>query len=94
MDTTLRQQELREQFETNKAQFLMTEVNTATTFCEVAKASDNPEKTRRNVEHASEGYNTLLRFQDRTHFDAAAQSEFDSKLEHLKELLRELGQNV
>jgi DNA repair ATPase RecN len=94
MDIFSREAELREQFETNKIQFLLTEVDTAVTFCNVAKTSDDAEKTRRNVANACDAYKTLQKFLDGAHFDVNSQGEFDQKMELLKSLLRELGQNV
>src|SRR5439155_14817614 len=54
-------QELRQEFEDNRIQFILTELETATTFCDLALSSKNPEKTRRNTDHASLGYKTALR---------------------------------
>ena len=94
MDLFTREKELREQFEGNKVQFLLTEVDTATTFCHVANTSDDPEKKRRNIANACEGYNTILKFRPGAQFDATSKSEFDDKMAHLQSLLRELGQHV
>jgi hypothetical protein len=94
MSRVIREAELREQFERNRAQFLITELSTALTFCEVAKSSDDPEKTRRNVKNAREGYDTVLKFQDGVQLDAQAKTEFENKFSHLKSELQALGENV
>ena len=94
MDLFAREAQLREQFEGNQIQFLLTELDTATTFCNVAKSSQDPEKTKRNVANACDGYKTVQKFAPNAHFDAESKAEFDDKLTHLKSLLRELGQQV
>jgi hypothetical protein len=55
------QRKLRQQFEENRIQFILTELDTATTFCELALSSTNAEKTRRNTANAYSGYETALR---------------------------------
>jgi hypothetical protein len=94
MDLFSREAELRKQFEHNRIQFLLTEVDVSTTFCDVANSSDDPEKTKRNVANAREGHDTLLRFLGGAHFDAESKNEFDTKFAHLKSLLRALGEEV
>jgi hypothetical protein len=94
MDLFEREKELREQFESNQIQFLLIEVDTATTFCSVAKSSANPERMKRNIANARTAYDTLLKFMDRANFDAASKSEFDHKFARLETLLRDLGQQV
>ncbi|HEY2820154.1 MAG TPA: hypothetical protein VGJ06_03850 [Candidatus Acidoferrum sp.] len=94
MDLFAREKELREQFETNQVQFLLIEVDTGMTFCDVAKTSANPEKVKRNIANARTAYDTLLKFLDRAHFDAASKSAFDQKFARLQSLLRDLGQQI
>jgi hypothetical protein len=94
MSRVIPEAELREQFERNRAQFLITELDTATTFCEVAKSSNDPEKTRRNVKNAREGYDTILRLHEGVQLDAQAKSEFENKFSHLKSELQALGEDV
>ena len=60
-EVTKTQHELREEFEENRVQFILTELDTASTFCEVALASTNPEKTQRNAANGCTGYKTALR---------------------------------
>ena len=94
MNLSTREAELRRQFENNRVQFLLTELDTGAVFCEVAKASNNPEKTKRNVGNARTAFDTILRFQDGATFDAKEKSEFEQKFSHLKSLLKELGEDV
>jgi len=86
--------ELREQFEDNKVQFLLTELDTATTFCHVANSSSDPEKIKRNIAHAREGYDTILQFRQDAVFDHESKREFNSKFAHLQSLLKDLGQTI
>lgn len=94
MNLVTREAELRQQFEKNRVQFLQTELDTGTTFCEVAKSSNDPKKTKRNVANARAAYDTILKFQDGVPFDANQKSEFDQKFSHLKSLLEELGEDL
>lgn len=94
MDLFAREQELREQFETNQVQFLLIEVETAMTFCDVAKTSADPDRMSRNIANARTAYDTLLKFMDRVHFDANSKKEFDYKFARLQDLLRDLGQQI
>jgi hypothetical protein len=94
MDLFKREAALRQQFENNQVQFLLTEVDTGITFCNVANSSDNAEKTRRNTAHAREAHDSALHFLPKAHFDAGAKTEFDAKMVQLKSLLRDLGEQV
>lgn len=89
-----REAELRQQFENNRVQFLLTELDTGATFCDVAKTSNDPERTKRNIGNARTAYDTILRFQEGAQFDAKSKSEFEQKFSHLQSLLKELGEDV
>lgn len=56
MDPFVKSDELREQFEANRVQFVLTELDTGMTFCDVAKSSADPEKIKRNVTNACKAY--------------------------------------
>lgn len=86
--------ELRREFESNQVQFVFTELDTAATFCEVAKSSSDPEKIKRNVANARTAYDTALKFAGSTPIDALLKIEFDAKLERAKSLLTALGEHV
>jgi hypothetical protein len=94
MDPFTREAELRQQFEQNRTHFLLTELDLSTTFCEIAKSSNDPEKAKRNVGNARTGYDTVLKFQDGVLLDADQKDEFELKFSHLKSLLKELGEDV
>jgi hypothetical protein len=57
-----RQEELRDRLQTTQIEFVLTELDTSITFCDLALASKDPMKTRRNVQNARTGYETALRF--------------------------------
>jgi hypothetical protein len=93
-ELTKTQQELRQEFEENRIQFILTELDTASTFCEVALASSNPEKTQRNAANGCTGYKTALRIAKKANLQGEAKQQFDYKVGRLRDLLRHLGQEV
>ena len=94
MEWTKTERDLREQFEDNLIQFVMTELDTATTFCDLAETASDPERKRRNVENARVGYDTAIRFSKKVHFDRRSRDEFDAKVDHVRQQLKSLGQTV
>jgi hypothetical protein len=94
LDPFVRQQELREDLEESRIQFVLTELDMAATFCDVAKSSTDSEKTGRNIENARKGYDTALKFSRDARFDERSKSAYDEKLARLRALLKELGQQV
>jgi hypothetical protein len=93
-DPLAQQAELRKEFESNQVHFMLTELDTAATFCGVAKSASEPEKIKRNVANARLAYETALKFAGGANFDKDIKHEFDSKRNHVKDLLTELGQQV
>jgi len=91
---TKQEQELRDMFENNRVRFLLTELDTAATFCDVALASSDPQKTQRNIDNARTGYATAIELARKARFDERSKAEFEQRLGHLKSLLRNLGQEV
>ena len=94
MDLFQREKQLREQFEDTQVQFMLTELDTATTFCNVANSSNNLEKVERNIANACEAYNTVLKHLPEVRFDSRSKGEFDVRMAHLQTLLRALGQHI
>ena len=94
MSLFLREAELRQQFERNRLQFLLTDLDTGATFCEVAQSSNDPEKRKRNQGNARKAYDTVLKFQDGVVFDSESKAELELKLSRLKFLLKQLGEDV
>jgi len=93
-EVTKTQHELREEFEENRVQFILTELDTASTFCDVALASTNPEKTQRNAANGCTGYKTALRIAKKANLHGEAKEEFERKVRRVRDLLRHLGQEV
>ena len=93
-ELTKTRQELRQEFEENRIQFIFTELDTASTFCEVALASSNPEKTQRNAANGCIGYKTALRIAKKANLQGEAKEQFEEKVRRLRDLLRHLGQEV
>jgi hypothetical protein len=93
-ELTKTQQQLRQDFEENRIQFVLTELDTAITFCELALSSSNPEKTRRNVENACIGYKTALRMANKANLWGEAKEEFDRKIWRVQDLLKHLGREI
>ena len=85
---------LKEQFENNQATFVLTELETSTAFCERALASSDADTVERNKRNACKGYETALKFWNNSELDLGDIPEFRDKLDHLKSLLHQLGQNV
>jgi hypothetical protein len=74
-----------------QAEFVMIELDTAITFCNVALSTSDPERRARNIENAVTGYKTALRFSRVPNHDLRNDSMFQEKLAHLRDLLHELG---
>lgn len=72
--------------------FLKTDVETALTFTELARQSDDAEKRRRNQRHARVAYDTILRLQERVTYTPAERSYMDAMIERLRKDLEQLGE--
>src|SRR5215510_8506631 len=71
--------------------FLMTELSLAKTFCRIARDAATDEKHRRNLEHATAAYQTVLFYLKRVTLTATQAGEVESDLEGLKAQLVEAG---
>jgi hypothetical protein len=87
-------QSLKEQLDKTQAGFVMTELHTSITFATVALEADNLEKKERNAKNARTGFDTALHFSHTAELDRSKGSEYQEKLEVLKGLLRQLGEEV
>lgn len=85
---------LRQQVEDQRVTFVLTEIDTGITFCQVALSTSDPEKRSRNIENALIGLRTALRFAQTPERDLRTDDGFRKKLAHLQDLLRELGQQA
>ena len=71
--------------------FLLTELDTALGFLEVAQRSNLVETVQRNHENALKAYRTIQRFLPKVKLDAAQQKEINVKLAILKTRLLRAG---
>ncbi len=79
--------------ESNKigVEFLLTELDAALTFLDVARATGSPETRERNQGHAREAYDTARRLQTRVSMQPDEKQNFDEKLALLETRLQDLG---
>jgi len=77
-----------------QAQFVLTELDMAITFCGLALATKDPSNMARNVKNALTGYRTAIRFSKIRDRDVKNDREFREKLQNLKNLLQRLGQKA
>jgi hypothetical protein len=73
-------------------EFLLTDLETALTFMDVAATSEVEETTRRNHENARRAYDTVVRLLRNLHPTEAEQRELDERLSALKARLQAVGQ--
>jgi hypothetical protein len=76
------------------AEFIMTDIELAFTFLEVARTSRIAEVAGRNRKNSRIAYDTILRFLPRSlaAFSATERHDTESKLEELKRRLEQLGE--
>lgn len=81
------------QHDTNEVgiQFLVTELDAAFTFLDVARETASPESRNRNQQHACDAYDTILRMQHKVVMEPEQQQGFQTRLANLKSLLEDLG---
>ena len=85
---------MRQAIAAQQREFVLTELDAAVTFCQVAISTKDPARKARNIENASMGYRTALRFSWTPAQDLKNDPAFQQKLLRLKALLRQLGQEV
>jgi hypothetical protein len=89
-----RSDELRENLAKTQAEFVVTEIATATTFATVALDAEDAEKRERNTQNARTGYDTAVRFGSDPKVDKKLNDGSSEQMSKLKELLRKLGEDV
>lgn len=82
-----RVKELKLDYERNKFDFVITELELGTTFAETALSSESNEKAERNVRHARRAYQTAGRFRKDSSFTPEMNKMVAEKTERLRELL-------
>ena len=77
-----------------QAQFVLTELDMAITFCGLALTTKDPSTMARNVKNALTGYHTAIQFSKIRGRNVQGDREFRDKLGNLKNLLQQLGQET
>lgn len=75
-------------------EFLLTELDTAFTFLDVAQTTASAHTRERNQKHACEAYDMARRMQARVVMEPTQRDAFKDKLSLLKKRLEDLGHNV
>ena len=84
---------LNEQFEKNKQDFILVEIESGHTFADLARNAQDPERAARNRANARKAYDTANDFLRRNGVtDQAVREKATSGLANLKHVLVELGE--
>ncbi len=81
---------LRDQIEAAKIQFIITELDLAFTFCDIAASANNDDKARRNTASARKAYDSATHFLASATTTPETRQAIDNKVERLKSLLGSL----
>ena len=76
----------------NAFEFLLTDIDTALTFMDVAESTDKADIRKRNYANARKAYDTVLRFMQNQPIDDDQREKLASKLTLLKSRLQNAGQ--
>jgi len=88
-------QQLREDFNQNGFAFLMTDLDSALAFAQLAmRLNIDPEVKRRNLINARKAYDTVVRLREKLQLDSGQLSAFDEKRTNLKNALEQLGERI
>jgi len=82
----------RERMTRASIEFLKIDIQTALTFLEIARQTDNEERKRRNIQSAGKAYDTVLRFVDRVQLGTDDLQTINTGLERLRSELEEFGE--
>jgi hypothetical protein len=83
---------VRKQVTRASTDFLKIDLETALTFCDIARKTDNQERQQRNRRAARKAYDTVLRFMRKTPVSAADSRKLESTIQRLKSELESLGE--
>ena len=79
---------IRRQHDAAKYQFVITELDLAITFGEIALSSGDQRKAERNAENAKRAHSSAQRFLRDAHFDEKMGREVNYRLAHIARLLQ------
>jgi hypothetical protein len=71
-------------------QFVVTELDLAITFCEIALSAEGKDKLQRNAGHAERAYQAATRFLDRSTLSEEMHREIEDRISTLQVLLDQL----
>jgi len=74
------------------ANFMKVDLETALTFCQIARESQDPNKRARNRHHARRGYDTVLSLIRKVNLTEQESQELAANLEKLRSELESLGE--
>ncbi|HEV2396341.1 MAG TPA: hypothetical protein VGS27_05340 [Candidatus Sulfotelmatobacter sp.] len=83
---------VRKQANRASADFLEIDLQTALTFCDIARKTDNQQRKRRNLQSARKAYETVSRLLRKTSLSAAEARGLQDKMRLLKSELEALGE--
>jgi hypothetical protein len=74
--------------------FLNAELHTGLALSRVATTARSPEKKQRNLTNARKAYDSILHYLPGSHLTPAEASDFDLRLDELREVLKSLGEAI
>jgi hypothetical protein len=82
--------QLKQNLDLTKYQFVVTELDLAITFCEIALSSNGPEKFERNTGNAKKAYQAATKFLDRSYLTEEMRREIADRISTLQMLLDQI----
>jgi len=76
-----------------KYRFILTELDLAITFCDVALSSDDRAKATRNTENARQAYKAATHFLEDANFSDQVKAHLHEKVAKLRSLLRRVDRH-
>jgi len=86
--------EIAERFRSTTLSFILSELEVADTFAQIALETDDRERALRNRQNARKGYDTALHFLATINVAPDERTQIEERLDPLKEKLLELGESV
>lgn len=83
-------EEIKQNHEILKIQFIKTELEMAVTFCGVAKSTDKETTARRNLDNAKRAYDSATKSLQNARLNETESREIDGQLEKAKSLIDDL----
>jgi lipopolysaccharide biosynthesis regulator YciM len=83
--------QIRRNLELTKYQFVITELDLAITFCEIALSSEQHDKFERNSGNAQKAYQAASKFMDQSQLTEEMRLEIADRISTLEQLLKEIS---